>query len=173
MHSEKIYIIPPNRIRYLSEISENNRKYDKWVEKQVSIARRLFGYQTSLEFFAAQPVSEVRDTIIAHQSALITELKKDLDGECLRILEGWEDKKKRYANEQYIYLVRGKEIKVDTHTESLSHLKIPKVCLPKWADWGEILRWALQENVPGEFPYTAGVLSIQTRRGRSNAYVCR
>ncbi len=159
--SEKIYIIPPARVRYLSEIAENNRKYDEWVNKQVDIARRLFALNTSLKVYETQPASEVRDTLMAHQSALITELKKDLDGECLRILEGWENKKKRYADEQYIYLVRGKEIKVETHTESLSHLKIPKVCLPKWADWGEILRWALQENVPGEFPYTAGVFPFK------------
>ena len=92
---------------------------------------------------------------------IYNDLKKDLDGECLRILEGWEERKKRYTADAYIYLVRGKEIKVETHTESLSHLKIPKVCLPKWADWGEILRWCLQENVPGEFPYTAGVFPFK------------
>ena len=156
-NSEKIYIIPPARVRYLSEISENNRKYDAWVEKQVNIARRLFGYQTTLDSF--KPGKD--DALIAHLSTLLTELKKDLDGECLRILEGWEKKKKSYAAGEYIYLVRGKEIKVETHSESLSHLKIPKVCLPKWADWGEILRWCLQENVPGEFPYTAGVFPFK------------
>ncbi|MDO8365708.1 MAG: methylmalonyl-CoA mutase family protein [Saprospiraceae bacterium] len=156
-NSEKIYIIPPARVRYLSEISENNRKYDEWVEKQVGIARRLFGYQTTLE--SLKPGKD--EAIIGPISALITELKKDLDGECLRILEGWEEKKRRYTAGEYIYLVRGKEIKVETHSESLSHLKIPKVCLPKWADWGEILRWCLQENVPGEFPYTAGVFPFK------------
>ncbi len=156
-NSEKIYIIPPARVRYLSEISENNRKYDEWVEKQVGIARRLFGYKTTLD--SLKP--EKDETLIAHLSTLLTELKKDLDGECLRILEGWEEKKQRYTADEYIYLVRGKPIKVETHSESLSHLKIPKVCLPKWADWGEILRWCLQENVPGEFPYTAGVFPFK------------
>jgi methylmalonyl-CoA mutase len=155
--SEKIYIIPPNRIRYLSEISENNRKYDQWVEKQVNIARRLFGYQISLDSF--HPEKDA--TLIVHLSTLMAELRKDLDGGCLRILEGWEEKKKRYTNDDYIYLVRGKEIKVQTTSESLSHLKIPKVVLPKWSDWGEILRWCLQENVPGEFPYTAGVFPFK------------
>jgi methylmalonyl-CoA mutase len=155
--SEKIYIIPPNRIRYLSEISENNRKYDQWVDKQVNIARRLFGYQISLDSFHPEKDAP----LIAHLSTLIAELRKDLDGACLRILEGWEEKKKRYANDDYIYLVRGKEIKVQTTSESLSHLKIPKVVLPKWADWGEVLRWCLQENVPGEFPYTAGVFPFK------------
>lgn len=156
-NSEKIYIIPPARVRYLSEISENNRKYDQWVEKQVAIARRLFGYQTTLD--SLKPGKD--EVIIHHLSTLIADLRKDLDGECLRLLEGWEEKKKRYTADEYIYLVRGKEIKVETHSESLSHLKIPKVCLPKWADWGEILRWSLQENVPGEFPYTAGVFPFK------------
>lgn len=155
--SEKIYIIPPHRVRYLSEISENNRKYDEWVEKQVGIARRLFGYQTTLD--SLKPGKD--EVIIGHLSNLITELRKDLDGECLRILESWEEKKSKYAADEFIYLVRGKEIRVESYSESLSHLKIPKVCLPKWADWGEILRWSLQENVPGEFPYTAGVFPFK------------
>jgi len=160
-NSEKIYIIPPARVRYLSEISESNRKYDAWVEKQVGIARQLFALETTQKIFQSQPKSAAVDTLITHHSKLITELKKDLDGECLRILEGWEEKKQRYASEEFIYLVRGKEIKVESYSESLSHLKIPKVCLPKWADWGEILRWCLQENVPGEFPYTAGVFPFK------------
>ncbi|MCC6279991.1 MAG: methylmalonyl-CoA mutase family protein [Saprospiraceae bacterium] len=159
--SEKIYIIPPNRTRYLSEISESNRKYDEWVDKQVNIARQLFALETTQNLLRSQPASDATSSLIPHSSFLIQELKKDLDGECLRILESWEDKKKRYAGDDYMYLVRGKEIRVLTKTESLSHLKIPKVCLPKWADWGEILRWSLQENVPGEFPYTAGVFPFK------------
>jgi isobutyryl-CoA mutase len=155
--SEKIYIIPPARVRYLSEIAENNRKYDAWVDKQVRIARQMFALHTVLDSDGLTSSQPITATLQTH----LDELKKDLDGECLRILEGWEEKKKRYAAEQYIYLVRGKEIKVETHTESLSRLQIPKVCLPKWADWGEILRWALQENVPGEFPYTAGVFPFK------------
>lgn len=155
--SEKVYIIPPARVRYLSEISENNRKYDEWVDKQVGMARRWFGYETTLKSLDA-----TKDAVLVeHLNKLITEVKKDLDGECLRILEGWEEKKSQYAADQYIYLVRGKEIRVETKTESLSRLKIPKVCLPKWADYGEILRWSLQENVPGEFPYTAGVFPFK------------
>jgi isobutyryl-CoA mutase len=164
--SEKIYIIPPARVRYLSEISENNRKYDAWVEKQVRIARQMFALHTVSEMNVGRVnIGRVLNpsdvTPPSDLTAMFNELKKDLDGECLRILEAWEEKKKRYAAEQYIYLVRGKEIKVDTYTESLSHLQIPKVCLPKWADWGEILRWSLQENVPGEFPYTAGVFPFK------------
>jgi methylmalonyl-CoA mutase len=157
--SEKIYIIPPARVRYLSEISENNRKYDEWVLKQVRIARQMFALQQTIALLEADKRTD--SSFIIHHSSLLEDLRKDLDGECLRILEGWEEKKKRYTDAQYIYLVRGKEIKVETHTESLSRLQVPKVCLPKWADWGEILRWSLQENVPGEFPYTAGVFPFK------------
>jgi methylmalonyl-CoA mutase len=121
------------------------------------MARRWFGYEITLKSLNAQ-----KDAVLMeHLNKLITEVKKDLDGECLRILEGWEEKKSQYAADQYIYLVRGKEIKVETKSESLSRLKIPKVCLPKWADYGEVLRWCLQENVPGEFPYTAGVFPFK------------
>ncbi|MFN0216246.1 MAG: methylmalonyl-CoA mutase family protein, partial [Saprospiraceae bacterium] len=155
-NSEKIYIIPPARVRYLSEISENNRKYDEWVEKQVGIARKLFALRKTSEVLKTSEVS-----IAQHLEKIYQDTEKDLDGECLRILEGWEERKKRYTADEYIYLVRGKEIKVETYSESLSHLKIPKVCLPKWADWGEILRWCLQENVPGEFPFTAGVFPFK------------
>lgn len=156
--SEKIFIIPPNRVRYLSEIAENNRKYDAWAVQQVSIARRLFAYQTTLD--TLKP-GTAHDAMIASLTTLTADLKKDLDGHCLRILEGWEEKKKRYADQEYLYVVRGKEIRVETHTESLSHLQVPKICLPQWADWGEILHWCLQENVPGEFPYTAGVFPFK------------
>ncbi len=159
-NSEKIYIIPPARVRYLSEISENNRKYDEWVEKHVGIASRLYALHKCMAEWDSASDGKGAEYHSAIQTRY-NELKKDLDGECLRVLEGWEEKKKRYAAEEYIYLVRGKEIKVESYTESLSHLKIPKVCLPKWADWGEILRWCLQENVPGEFPYTAGVFPFK------------
>jgi len=159
--SEKVYIIPPNRTRYLSEISENNRKYDEWVNKQVAIARQLFALDTSRQLLQSGAKTEASEALLAHHATLSAQLRQDLDGDCQRILDAWEDKKKRYAADEYIYLVRGKEIKVATKTESLSHLKIPKVCLPKWADWGEILRWSLQENVPGEFPYTAGVFPFK------------
>ncbi len=155
--SEKVYIIPPQRTRYLSEISENNRKYDEWVARQVDIARRLFGLKNTIEL--------VSNSALAEQGAalqtLYNDLEKDLDGECKRILENWEAKRARYAADEYVYKVRDKEIRLKTYTESLSHLKIPKVATPKFQDWGEILRWSLLENVPGEFPYTAGVFPFK------------
>ncbi len=153
--SEKIYIIPPQRTRYLSEIAENNRKYDEWVAQQVDIARRLFSLKTTLDHLSD------KDELKEKLTLLYTDLEKDLDGECRRILESWAAKRARYAADEYVYKVRDKEIRLKTYTESLSHLKIPKVVTPKFQDWGEILRWCLLENVPGEFPYTAGVFPFK------------
>ncbi|MBS1561956.1 MAG: hypothetical protein JSS89_10150 [Bacteroidetes bacterium] len=85
------------------------------------------------------------------------ELHRQLHHEVRALLDGWESKRASYEGEFYTYTVRGKEIKVENYTTSLSHTKVPKISLPRFRDWGEIVRWCMQENVPGEFPYTAGV----------------
>ncbi|NQW30584.1 MAG: hypothetical protein HQ472_08735 [Ignavibacteria bacterium] len=85
------------------------------------------------------------------------DLQQQLSQEVKKLLESWEKKKASYKGEFYSYTVRGKEIKVENYVESLSHTKIPKILLPRFKDWGEIVKWSMQENVPGEFPYTAGV----------------
>jgi methylmalonyl-CoA mutase len=154
--SEKIYIIPPNRTRYLSEISENSRNYDKWVISQSDIAFKL---QSILNTIAT-----IKDSKIADKDRLIKSLEDqseiirlDLDPKNLKALEGFDDKKKQYQNEYYIFKVRDKEIKIKTHYESLSHSQIPKVSVPKYTGWSDILKWTLRENFPGEFPYTSGI----------------
>ena len=158
--SEKIYIIPPERTRYLSEISENNRQYDRWVDQQVNIARELFGLHTSIEHFKKIDPSH---TLLGDLEKAYEERKLDLDGRCQRILDGWKEKKSAYTGDEFIYKVRNREIKVPTFTTSLSHSRIPRVSIPKYKDWGEILKWSLQENVPGEFPYTAGVFPFKRK----------
>lgn len=85
------------------------------------------------------------------------ELHRQLHHEVRALLDGWESKRASYEGEFYTYTVRGKEIKVENYTTSLSHTKVPKISLPRFRDWGEIVRWCMQENVPGEFPFTAGV----------------
>jgi isobutyryl-CoA mutase len=158
--SEKIYIIPPNRTRYLSEISENNRNYDVWVNKQVEIARNLFSLKNTLQLLEKQAFINKNEALEGLKK-VYSDLELDLDGSCKRILENWEAKKANYAADEFVYQVRGKDIRVPTFTKSLSHNKIPRVVLPKFKDWGEILRWCLQENVPGEFPYTSGVFPFK------------
>ncbi|MEM8908898.1 MAG: methylmalonyl-CoA mutase family protein, partial [Bacteroidota bacterium] len=161
--SEKIYIIPPKRTRYLSEISENNRQYDRWVDAQCAIARKLFGLQQSIEAVKQLEDIHQKATLNASLHKLYREVELDLDGRCKRILDAWAEKKAAYAADEYLYKVRDKEIRVPTFTKSLSHSRIPRVALPRYEDWGEILRWSLQENVPGEFPFTAGVFPFKRK----------
>lgn len=144
--TEEITIIPPRRVRYLSEIVENNRQYDANVEKQADLARKMYHIEGVKKFLS----NETLDT--EYQKA-----EKDLQQENIDFLKNWEDTKQAFKAEFYSYFVRGKEIKVETSTESLSHLKIPKISLPKYTDWGDLIRWKGQENLPGGFPYTAGI----------------
>lgn len=151
--SEKIYIIPPARNRYLSEISESIRKYNKDAVDQADIAQRMFGLKLAMgEAFNAK-----EDALIKPLEALYKSLEEQLSVPNRKIIEGWAEKVQRYKEEYYVFKVRDKEIKIATHTKSLSQLDIPKISMPKYSAWGDILKWNLQENVPGEFPFTAGV----------------
>jgi len=151
--SEKIFVIPPARTRYLSEISENNRKYDNWVIKQVEIADRLYGIDTAIKTFDEKKDADIVKTLRAQ----FDKIKLDLDPHNWELIQQWPDKVKRYKDEFYVFQVRDKQIKIKTHTESLSHTQVPKVATPRDKSWGDVLRWVLRENVPGEFPYTAGI----------------
>jgi len=153
--SEKIFVIPPKRNRYLSEISENNRGYDEWVNDQVALADKLYAIDQTIKALADEP-----DTVKVLQ-AQYDKLKLDFDPKNMLIIEGWEEKVQKYKDPVYKFKVRDKELSIQTHSESLSHLQIPKVALPKYKGWGDVLRWSLQENVPGEFPYTAGLFPFK------------
>ena len=169
--SEKIFVIPPARTRYLSEISENNRAYDKKANEQKEVAQKLYGIFKTIESVTGK-TPELDKAGIASESInsseenkelvrlLISEfdrVKLNLDPYNWEVITGWDETVKRYKNPVYTFKVRDKEINIDTHTKSLSHSPIPKVALPKYEAWGDILNWTLQENVPGEFPYTAGL----------------
>ena len=175
--SEKIFVIPPSRVRYLSEISENNRNYDTKVLEQVEIAQKLYGiYKTITSILNVNDSSVYLEKNGLNEEVLISDshskttndllellikefdrIKMDFDPHNWEIILGWNDKVKRYKEPLYSFKVRAKEINIETHTESLSHLQIPKVALPTYEAWGDLLKWILQENVPGEFPYTAGL----------------
>ncbi|MCF8460797.1 MAG: methylmalonyl-CoA mutase family protein [Flavobacteriales bacterium] len=159
--SEKIYVIPPNRTRYLSEIAENNRGYDKWANEQAEVADKLYAIHRTIETVSEADLKKVLQ-------AEFDKVKLDLDPRNWLIIEGWPEQAQRYKDEFYIFQVRNKEIKIKTHSESLSHLQIPKVATPKYRNWGDLLRWILQENVPGEFPYTAGIYPFK-REGEDPA----
>jgi isobutyryl-CoA mutase len=154
--SEKIYIIPPHRTRYLSEIAENNRGYDAWANKQAAVAQQLFGIKKTIE--AVQTLNaDDKDRIVKSLQEVYAKIELDLDPKNKVLLEHWDEKKKNYTDDYYTFKVRDKEVKIKTHSESLSHLQIPKVAVPGFEAWGEILKWALAENFPGEFPYAAGI----------------
>jgi methylmalonyl-CoA mutase len=148
--SEKIFIIPPKRTRYLSEISESHRIHREQISAQIEVADKLYALHRSIETLDDQ---ELKDQL----QASFDRIKMDLDPHNWEKLQQWEQTVKRYKNPVYTFQVRGKDINIKTHTESLSHTQIPKVALPKYRSWGDILRWLLLENVPGEYPYTAGI----------------
>ena len=174
--SEKIFVIPPHRTRYLSEISESNRKYDVTAVSQEQVAQKLYGIFKTIET-VAKKTPEINKAGIDDTSVLpsaveehnenriflnlllnqFDKVKMDLDPYNWEIILTWNEKVNKYKNPVYTFKVRDREIKMATHTESLSHSQIPKIALPKYQAWGDILRWCLQENVPGEFPFTAGL----------------
>ena len=178
--SEKIFVIPPHRTRYLSEIAESNRKYDVTAVSQEQVAQKLYGIFKTIET-VTKKTPELNKAGINDDSVLPSALeseklgasedkiflnlllnqfdkvKMDLDPYNWEIILTWDEKVNKYKNPVYTFKVRDREIKMATYTESLSHSQIPKIALPKYKAWGDILRWCLQENVPGEFPFTAGL----------------
>jgi methylmalonyl-CoA mutase len=148
--SEKTVIIPPSRTRYLSEISDTVRKYNAWVEEQASLADRLQALEVSKKELAGS--SEIEKSI----SNRAHELEAQISPENLKALHGWPARKARYEADEYSYPVRGKDVRVKTFSNSLSGTRIPKVIPPRLTGSGDVLRFLLQENLPGEFPYTAG-----------------
>jgi methylmalonyl-CoA mutase len=174
--SEKIFVIPPHRTRYLSEIAENNRSYDETAISQQKVAQKLYGIFKTIESVSGK-VPQITKVGIDDNSVILSgvegldenriflnlllnqfdKVKMDLDPYNWEIILNWDEKVAKYKNPVYSFKVRDKEIKIATHSESLSHLQIPKIALPKYEGWGDILRWNLQENVPGEFPFASGL----------------
>ncbi len=154
--SEKIFVIPPHRTRYLSEISENNRKYDAWSLQQKETAQQLFAIDKSISTIQ-KSIIEDKDRIIQGLNELYQKTLLELDPKNKKLLDEWSGKVKQYKDPVFTYQVRNKKIGIQTHTQSLSHLAIPKISLPTYEAWGDLLKWMLQENVPGEFPYTGGI----------------
>ncbi len=150
--SEKIFVIPPHRTRYLSEISEGNRSYDQWVNEQAETAQKLYAIDKTIASFGKS-----NPDIVKVLQAEFDRIKLNLDPKNWKLIETWVEKAKQYRKPVFKFKVRDKEIGIETHSESLSHLQIPKISLPRYEAWGDLLKWQLQENVPGEFPYTAGI----------------
>ncbi|MFH6602054.1 methylmalonyl-CoA mutase family protein [Maribacter algicola] len=177
--TEKPFIIPPARTRYLAEIVESNRAYDEKARAQAEIAQRLYGIYKTVESLSNArpkltkngldtPPSDALDSDNRRelQELLIKEFdrqKLDLEPSNWDIILNWKEKVKLYANGEYKFKVRGKDVRIETHVESLAHIQLPKVVLPRYKAWGDLLYWSLQENVPGEFPYTAGLYPFKRK----------
>ena len=187
--SEKRWIIPPERTRYLAEIAETCDAADAFVKAQAAIARRMYQLRGTLEALRAnvgkkrleiveprgpEDVVHVTEKVEGEPAYLadLEELYRDLAGrlapESKALLDEWPATKRRYAAAKYQFQVRDKVIELDLVTESLSHLRIPKVSLPKYEDWGDLLTWLLRESPPGQFPFTAGVFPLK-REGEDPA----
>ena len=158
--SEKIYVIPPERTRYLSEISENNRAYDNWVNKQVEVAENLYGLHVSMQSIKNSAMED-KDRLIKQLQEVFEKEKLNFDPKNWAFLQEWEAKKQTFKDPIFKFNVRDKVLSIQTHTTSLSQTQLPKVASPKYRSWGDILRWGLQENFPGEFPYTAGLFPFK------------
>jgi len=155
---QKLSIIPPARVRYLSEITETIRAYDGWTAEQSAVANRLYGIGQAIE-----AAGEDDALLLQGLEALYEKTALDLDKTNRELLEEWPALKDRYQAQEFIYQVRGRDINVQTRTETLSHASLPRIVLPRYEAWGDILRWRLQENVPGQFPFTAGVFPFKRR----------
>ncbi|MFN3428884.1 MAG: methylmalonyl-CoA mutase family protein, partial [Candidatus Sericytochromatia bacterium] len=171
--SRRQAVIPPERTRYLAEIADTVQGHKLDAAKQAERASDAYGYWRSLKSLGdAAPAmavlydqghlsDEAADPAIRLLRQRYNAALLDLTGENLAALQAWPRVKVGYTAPQHAYEVRGKQIVVENYTESLSHLHIPKVALPDYSDWGDLLRWQALENVPGRYPFTAGVFEYK------------
>ena len=149
--SAKVYIIPPARTRYLSEIADQSRKEDQWIINQAELSEQYQALEITHSIDSLD--SAVKDAVFQKKE----ELARHIDGRVLHWLSQWPILKNRYLQDEYRYRVRDREIVIQTKYESLSHLKIPKVAVPNFSSFKDLTLWHLKENLPGYYPYTAGI----------------
>ena len=158
--SEKIFVIPPKRNRYLAEIADANRAYNAWSNQQKIVAKELYAINASIQSIE-QSKSKNKEQLKKQLKIIYNKRIMDLDPKNMLLIDSWNDLKNSYKKSNFIYSVRDTEISVQTYSESLSGLNIPKISLPKYSCWGDLLHWQLQENLPGKFPYTSGIFPFK------------
>jgi isobutyryl-CoA mutase len=152
--SGKNAIVPPARTRYLAEIADTVRGYHKNTAKQVKLARERQQLQEAKRMAeACRKTADLDDLVAERDNAMDTSARK--------LLAMWPDMKAAYAGDDYVVKIRDKEIRTRLVQKTLSGTTIRKVQLPKFEDHGEILRFLMAENVPGSFPFTAGVFAFK------------
>ncbi len=154
-------IVPPARVRYLSEVTETVRRYHGLSDKQADLASRANALTRSAEEMEAE---EVQHALTSRAE----ELREELRPEIRRELDGWPELADRYRADEFVYQVRKRDIRVPTTATTLSHTKVPRLALPRYTDPGDLLRWLRAEHLPGYFPFTAGVFPFK-RRGEAPA----
>ncbi|MEJ7822421.1 MAG: methylmalonyl-CoA mutase family protein, partial [Chitinophagaceae bacterium] len=163
--TSQTHIIPSKRVRYLAEIAEEVSKYNKLAYAQSEIATKLYQLKGAQQILKAaakvSPTTGGGDPIVIGLEEAVSSFENQLLPHCKKLLDEWEEIKSGYKKEFFEYEVRGVTIKQPLYFESLSHSKIPKITVPRFKDWGDIIRWSLQENFPGKFPYTAGVFPLK------------
>ena len=155
--TSKTIIIPPDRTRYLAEIADTVRDYHQHTEEQAGAVRTTWHIRETMKSLAEDDTSE----IISRLREEVADAEKSLDKETTTLIESWEGIREAYSKDELVYKVRDREVRVPLYSESLSHKKIPKIALPKFDDPGEIYKWLRRENLPGYFPYTAGVFPVK------------
>jgi methylmalonyl-CoA mutase len=147
-------IIPPDRERYLSEIASTVRGYKAWAREQSELARQV----GQLEGAAALIEEETTAVALRDKAA---ELRAGMDKQARAWIEAWPRTKAAWTADEFVYHVRGREIRQPLKVESLARTMIPRVSLPRYSDPGDLLYWGLTENLPGAFPFTAGVFPLK------------
>jgi len=154
--TSKTVIIPRERVRYLAEIAATVRDYHLKTEQQADALRQVWHLEQTAQYLKTDT-----DVLIARLKQEISQAQVAVENETSNILSEWQKVEKEYSQDQLIYQVREREIRVPLFTESLCHQKIPKIALPKFKDPGEIYIWLRKENLAGYFPYTAGVFPLK------------
>ncbi len=152
--SHQSTIIPPKRSRYLSEIADAIKEYDTWADEQRKLASDWYRLEGAKALISDEQSRQNLETTSAR-------ISEQLDPACRKLVEKWPAVQEQYSKDAYEFQVRDKVICQPLTYKSLSGTVIRKVILPRYKDWGDILHWQLQENVPGEFPYTAGVFPLK------------
>ena len=159
--TSKSLIIPSGRARYLGEICDANRQYNQWVNEQSEVASKLYQFSGVINHFSATSLKQKDGDTANKLEEVQKALWSQLDPHCKNLIDNWDALVKKYSAAAFEYEVRGKLIRQQLITKSLSGTPIRKIILPSYKDWGDRLRWQLQENIPGEFPYTAGVFELK------------
>ncbi|NNF97936.1 MAG: methylmalonyl-CoA mutase family protein [Desulfobacteraceae bacterium] len=159
--TSKTIIIPPERTRYLAEIADTVRDYHRRTDAQAEQLRKVWHLKQAAAVLSSEYPGEETVTLLDPLNKSLGKARETLDKETVSLVEKWQEIKTDYTKDELVYTVRDKEIRIPLFQESLSRQRIPKISLPKFEDPGEIYRWMRRENLPGYFPYTAGVFPLK------------